>query len=166
MMHYHCGNGNCTVTFWTFSIVSVCHSQKSFIFLQYVWVTMPYTVSLFTIFITGQNITVSHSVKVTWSICVFESVLLLEMVLVKNMWLSDSSSQNLYSIWNIFVLGEKGWRKSDKNLYVWQSYLILMEIFCNNITSGTCHNNIMNSFMRQSLFTPAVNYNEMLQCSL
>jgi len=49
---------------------------------------------------------------------------------------------------------------------VWQSYLIRVEIFCNNITSGICRNNAMNSFMHQSVFTPAVKFNDMLQCSL
>jgi len=61
---------------------------------------------------------------------------------------------------------KKKFEEKVTEICVWQSYLIRVEIFCNNITSGTCRNNAVNSFMHRSLFTPTVNFNDMLQCSL
>lgn len=148
MLLSHCGSGNCTVTFWTFCIASVCHSQARILyFLWHMWVTVPCTVTLFTIFIAGLNMTVSHSGKV------IEASLFLRLSCCRKRYLCRACGYQtlLHRIWHsavstysIFTLWEKGWRKSDRNFYVGQSYPIPIEIVCNNTKSGTFQNNAMN----------------------
>jgi hypothetical protein len=48
---------------------------------------------------------------------------------------------------------------------MWQSHQILVKIFCNNITSGTCFDKAVNSLMHQSVLTSAEKFYEMLQYS-